>query len=108
MLFPESRRGLWIRAAAAAVLYLAAFFWLALSLPFVGEEVGPTSDPDDVAGANFILLFSALFLLAAAAVTRRWKTAWVISLAFLVVLVAVWTQVPSLIEHWDHEGPRRF
>ncbi|KOV54472.1 hypothetical protein ADL00_30560 [Streptomyces sp. AS58] len=108
MVFPESRGGLWTRAVVTAVLYLAALFWLALSLPFVGEEIGPTSDPDDVFGANFILLFSALFLLGAAVVSRRWKAAWVVSLTFLVVLVIVWTQVPSLIEHWDHEGPRRF
>ncbi|NXY94757.1 hypothetical protein HYE82_10205 [Streptomyces sp. BR123] len=99
---------MWARAVAAAVLYLAALFWLALGLPFTGEEVGPTTDPDDVVGANFILLFSAVFLLAAVAVSRRWKTSWAISLALLAVLVVVWTHVPSLIEHWDYEGPRRF
>lgn len=108
MLFPESRGGLWSRAVVAACLYLATLFWLALSLPFVGEEIGPTSDSDDVAGANFILLFAAVFLLAAAVVSRRWKAAWGVSLSLLVVLIVVWTQVPSLIEHWNFEGPRRF
>ncbi|MGW2558174.1 hypothetical protein ACWCXB_02800 [Streptomyces sp. NPDC001514] len=108
MVFPESRKGLWFRAVVAAVLYLAALFWLALSLPSVGEEVGPTSDPDDVFGANFVLLFSAFFLLGAAVVSRRWKVAWFISLSLLVVLVVVWTQVPSLLANWDYEGPRRF
>lgn len=108
MVFPDSRGGRWFRAGVAAVLYLAALFWLAFSLPFMGDEVGPTSDPDDVVAVNFILLFSALFLLAATAVSRRWKTAWVISGAFVVLLVIVWTQVPSLIEHWNYKGPRRF
>ncbi|UYQ60704.1 hypothetical protein [Streptomyces peucetius] len=108
MVFPESRGGLWGRGLVAAGLYFAAVFWLALSLPFVGEEVGPTTDPDEIVGANFILLVSAIFLLAAAAVSRRWKVAWLISLTLLVLLIIIWTQVPSLISNWDYEGPRRF
>ncbi|BCL23245.1 hypothetical protein ACPCBX_28525 [Streptomyces tuirus] len=108
MILPESRGGLWFRAIFATILYFVALFWLVMSIPFVGEEVGPTSDPDDVAGANLILLFSALFLLAATAVSRRWKFTWLLSLALLVVLVVTWTQIPSLVDNWDYKGPARF
>ncbi len=71
----------------------------------MNEEIGPTSDPDDVVGANFILLISLLFLSAAALVSRRWKVAWVLCSILLVLTVLVWTQVPSLVTYWNFEGP---
>jgi hypothetical protein len=105
VIVPESRLGLWVRALVALGLYIASVLWLAFSLPFIGEEIEPTSDPDDVAGANFVLLMSFLFLVAAALVSRRWKAAWLLCVILLVLIVVVWTQVPSLITYWNFEGP---
>ncbi|MGW3242643.1 hypothetical protein [Streptomyces sp. NPDC001070] len=105
MIARESRLGSWVRALVAVGLYISAVLWLAFSLPAIGEDIGPTSDPDDVAGANFVLLMSFLFLLAAALVSRRWKVAWSLCAILLVLIVVVWTQVPSLITYWNFEGP---
>ncbi|MEU0830453.1 hypothetical protein [Streptomyces sp. NPDC005969] len=105
MTVSENRPGSWVRALVAVGLYISAIFWLALSLPFIGEKIGPTSDPDDVVGANFILLMSFLFLLAATLVSRRWKVAWLLCSILLVAIVIAWTQVPSLITYWDFKGP---
>ena len=105
MILPESRLWLWVRAPGAVGLYVSAVLWLALSLPSIGEEIGPTSDPDDVAGSNFVLSMSSLFLLAAGWVCRRWKAAWLLCSLLPVLIVAAWTQVPPLITYGNFEGP---
>ena len=96
---------LWIRALIATGLYISAVFWMTMALPSMGVKIGPTSDPGDVFGSNFVLIMSTLSLVAAVAVSRRWKASWFLSLALLVLIVIVWSQVPSLISNWDFKGP---
>ncbi|MEU6879174.1 hypothetical protein [Streptomyces sp. NPDC046712] len=86
---------LWVRGILAAALFVVAVFMMALSLPAVGVENTPTSDRDTAAGAFFCLLLSTLFVVGAAAVAFRWKTARVLCALQLVLVVVIWTQVPS-------------
>jgi hypothetical protein len=51
----DQKAGLWVRGFLAAGLYIVAAAMPALSLPAVGVETTPTSDPDTAAGAFFCL-----------------------------------------------------
>ncbi|MFF4763809.1 hypothetical protein [Streptomyces sp. NPDC001292] len=95
MIVTNQKAGLWVRGILAAGLYIVAAAMLALSLPAVGVETTPTSDPDTAAGAFFCLVLSALFLAATAAVSFRWTAARALCLLHLILMVIVWTQVPS-------------
>lgn len=108
MVFRESRAGLWARAIVAAGFYLASMVWILFSAAFIGEKIGPTSNPDDVAGPNILLVFAVLCLTVSMVVSRRWKIAWVFCLLLFVLIVVVWTQVPSWITYRNFQGPRRF
>ncbi|WP_040906251.1 hypothetical protein [Streptomyces griseoflavus] len=91
----HQKPGLWLRGLLTAGLYAVAFGMLALSLPAVGTENTPTSDPDTAAGSFFCLVLSTLFLAAAAGVSFRWKSVRLLCLVHLALIVIVWTQVPS-------------
>ncbi|MDQ1008811.1 hypothetical protein QFZ82_003296 [Streptomyces sp. V4I23] len=87
------RAGLWLRGACAAGP--GALCLLVLALPAVGSRTTPTSDPDTAAGAFVCLVGSAVFLAVTAVVARRWRSAWVLCLVDLGLMVVVWTKVPS-------------
>ncbi|KES06637.1 hypothetical protein BU52_12685 [Streptomyces toyocaensis] len=91
----HQKPSLWLRGLLTAGLYAVAFGMLALSLPAVGTENTPTSDPDTAAGSFFCLVLSTLFLAAAAGVSFRWKSVRLLCLVHLALIVIVWTQVPS-------------
>lgn len=91
----DSKLVQWLRGCLAAGLYAVAIFTLLLTLPAVGEESTPTSDPDTAAGAALCLILSVLLLAAAAGVAHRWKAARVVCLGHLVMVVVIATQVPS-------------
>ncbi|CAL9549399.1 hypothetical protein SUDANB21_04408 [Streptomyces sp. enrichment culture] len=91
----HQKPGLWLRGLLTAGLYAVAFGMLALSLPAVGTENTPTSDPDTAAGSFFCLVLSTLFLAAAARVSFRWNSVRLLCLVLLVLIVIAWTQVPS-------------
>jgi hypothetical protein len=91
----NQKPGLWLRGLLTAGLYAVALGMLALTLPAVGAENTPTSDPDTAAGAFFCLVLSTLFIAATAGVSRRWKTARLLCLVHLALIVVVWVQVPS-------------
>ncbi|WAZ21340.1 hypothetical protein STRCI_002503 [Streptomyces cinnabarinus] len=95
MTVTHRKAGLWARGVLAAGLYTVTVAMLALSLPAVGVETTPTSDPDTAAGAFFCLVLSALFLAATAAVSFRWRAARAVCLLQLILMVIVWAQVPS-------------
>ena len=91
----NQKPGLWLRGLLTAGLDAVAVGALALSLPAVGVENTPTSDPDTAAGAFFCLVLSTLFLAATAGVSFRWKSARLLCLVHLTLVVIVWTQIPS-------------
>jgi hypothetical protein len=91
----NERAGLWLRCVFVAGLYAVALLMLALTLPAVGAETTPTRDPDTAASPFFCLVASAVFLAAAAAVSRRWRSVRVLCVVPLGLMVVVWTQVPS-------------
>ncbi|WUD77453.1 hypothetical protein OG937_39975 [Streptomyces sp. NBC_00510] len=99
--------GLWLRGILGAGLYCVAAFVLALSLPAVGAETTPTSDPDTAAGAYFCLALSSLILAATAVVSRRWKTARAVCLLHLVLITIIWVQVPRPFQLGLSSGPVR-
>ncbi|WP_406859668.1 hypothetical protein ABZO31_04700 [Streptomyces sp. HUAS MG47] len=86
---------LWARGILAAALFVVALFMLALSLPAVGVENTPTGDRDTAAGAFFCLVLSTLFGIGAGAVAFRWTTVRVLVALQMVLVVIIWTQVPS-------------
>ncbi|WP_329182864.1 hypothetical protein [Actinacidiphila glaucinigra] len=95
MIVANEKLALWLRGILAAGLYTVAVGMLALCLPAVGAETTPTSDPDTAAGAFFCLVLSTVFLAVTAGISRRWRSARLVCLLHLVLIVIVWTQVPS-------------
>ncbi|MEW2076090.1 hypothetical protein AB0941_21025 [Streptomyces sp. NPDC013433] len=103
-----AKTGLWLRGFLAVGLYAVAVGTLALALPAVGAEHTPTSDPDTAAGAFLCLTLSTLSLALTAGVSRRWRTARLLCLLHLVLVVIVWTRVPSPFASYGGEPERRF
>ncbi|CCK30527.1 putative secreted protein [Streptomyces davaonensis JCM 4913] len=95
MTVTHQKAGLWVRGILAVGLYTVTAAMLALSLPAMGVEMTPTSDRDTAAGAFLCLVLSGLFLVATAVVSFRWRAARAVCLLHAVLMVGVWTQVPS-------------